>query len=142
LYTKLISEAEYEEEEHTEDEQKGYSSGEKAFTATANGTTGFFSWAKTAEIDGLTTDVLVSNKEIDASNPNDEKIYFNYQRGTHIYHDPKIGMVGLARLPESSSDDDDDEVIEESFPLIETIMIFSGIATLAVIGAIYFKRKR
>ena len=138
LYTKLESEAEYEFDEHTEDEDKGYAVNESSFMAAANGTTGFFSWTKTADVDGVSTDVLVSEKEIDGS---EEKIYFNYQQGARIYHDPKIGMMGIARpVPESSSSDDDEE--DETLPIME-IAIVSGIAlAVGAIGLVYLRQKK
>ncbi len=143
LYTKLESEAEYEVNEDTDDEKNGYATNESSYVAAAvaNGTAGFFSWAKTAEVDDVTTDVLISSKETDDDDPNEEKIYINYQRGTNIYHDPKIGMMGIARPVPTSRDSDDDDVDETALPIVEIAVITGVIVLVGVIGLIYLKRK-
>jgi hypothetical protein len=143
IYTKLESEAEYETDEYTEDENKGYAVNESSFAAAANSTVGFFSWAETAEVDSITTQVLISNKEVDDDDPNEEKIYLNYERGAHIYHDPKIGMSGLVRYPLSSgsSSSSSSTKEKEAIPGFE-IAILLGVASVATISLIYLKQKK
>ncbi|MFW9972296.1 MAG: hypothetical protein ACFFDF_19075, partial [Candidatus Odinarchaeota archaeon] len=94
LYTKLESEVDYKIEEKTEDEGLGYADNEDSAFTKNNSFVGFFSWGKNATIDGISKNVLVSQIEDDDSEPNEQKIYLNYPRGTLIYHDPKIG-IGL-----------------------------------------------
>ena len=143
LYTKLESEAEYETDEDTEDENKGYAIDESSFAAAANGTVGFFSWSETAEVDGFTKDVLVSVKEVDDDDHDEEKIYINYERGAHIYHDPKVGMSGLIQVPasSSSSSSSDNDKEKDTIPGFE-IAILLGIASVATISVIYLKQKK
>ncbi|MFW9819403.1 MAG: Loki-CTERM sorting domain-containing protein [Candidatus Thorarchaeota archaeon] len=94
LFTKLESEVEYKMEEDTEDEESGYAENEISAYTTMNSFTGFFSWKENATVDGVIKDVLVSQIEDDEFEPNEQKMYLNYPRGTLIYHDPKIG-IGL-----------------------------------------------
>ena len=143
LYTKLESEAEYETDEDTEDENKGYAINESSFAAAANGTVGFFSWAETAEVDSVTTQVLISNKEVDDDDPDEEKIYLNYEQGAHIYHDPKIGISGLIQYPasSSSSSSSDNGKEKDAIPGFE-LAILLGVASVATISLIYLKQKK
>jgi hypothetical protein len=144
LYTRLESELDYDMEDDMEDEKYGYSTGEEGVTTTMNGTTGFFSWAKTAKIDGLTKNVLSSNKTIDHIDIDSEKVYFNYVNGTHIFHDPRIGVEGLIKTASKSSSSSSSSSKKDKKEAIPgyAISIFLGMATLATIGLIYTKQKK
>ncbi len=98
LYSTLKSENEYNEEENTEDEQENYADDEYSVeTTSSRAYTGFFSWEKTAKIDGISKPVFTSDIEMDDSENDEQKIYFNYENGTSIYHDPKIGVAGILK---------------------------------------------
>ena len=72
-----------------------------------------------------------------------EKIYLHYERGAHIYHDPKIGMSGLIQSPLSSdsSNSSSSKKEKEAIPGFE-IAILLGIASIATISLIYLKQKK
>ncbi len=53
---------------------------------------GFFSWKKTALIDGVEKEVLSTSLEQDPDEDSEE-IYLIYERGNSIIHDPKIGFT-------------------------------------------------
>ncbi len=98
LYTKLNSGLEFENDEETEDEKEGYTFDEQSVSTTINKYTGFFSWKENATIDDVSQEVLISMLEVDDYDEDEQKIYINYQRGDHIFHDPKVGIEGLWRL--------------------------------------------
>ena len=93
LYTKLESGIEYEEEDHTEDEKEGYASDEEGVIVKHLDYAGVFTWKENALIDGVSKRVLTSTIEVDDEDENEQKMYLNYPRGSHIYHDPKVGVV-------------------------------------------------
>ncbi len=126
LYTKLESEVEYEMEEDTEDEESGYSEDESSVITTMNSFTGFFSWKENATVDGVVKDVLVSQIEDDDIEPNEQKIYLNYPRGTLIYHDPKIGIG----LPSASQ--------IPGYPVLIVVLV----SVLGIAGIIYAMKKK
>ncbi len=100
LYTKLISVKDYEDIDETEDEKNEYSEHEKGVKTSDNEFPGFFSWITTADVDGVTKDIEVS--EISDSNDKKfQKVYINYPRGQYIMHDPKIGVENLI-IPNNS----------------------------------------
>lgn len=94
---RLESNVSYEEYETTEDEEKGYASNEKAVSTSNNDFTGIFSWSENATIDGMLSEVIASNLELDDNSSGDQKMYLNYEQGTHIIHDPKLGIEGILR---------------------------------------------
>ena len=103
LYTKLEASVDYEEKENTEDEQAGYTTGEKGVIISNIGNVGFFTWEENATIDGISKHVFTSEVESDDEEPNEQKIYLNYPKGTTIYHDPKIGIEGVSGPPVSDN---------------------------------------
>ncbi|MFX0006483.1 MAG: hypothetical protein ACFFA7_11135 [Promethearchaeota archaeon] len=126
LYTKLDSEVNYEMKDSTEDEELGYAEDESSTYTTMNSFKGFFSWKENATVDGLVKDVLVSQIEDDDFEPNEQKIYLNYPRGTLIYHDPKIG-IGLplaSQIPGYS------------------VLIIGLVGALGITGIIYAIKKK
>ena len=98
LYTSLESENEYEEEEDTEDEIREYATNENGVISEINNFTGIFTWRNNATIDGISKEVLVSNLDIDDYDEDEQKVYITYPRGTHIYHDPKVGIAGIYKI--------------------------------------------
>ena len=126
LYTQLKSENQYEEQDETEDEREDYSENETGIETTSSSAyTGFFSWENTANIDGTTKPVLASNVETDEEY---QKIYFNYENGTRIFHDPKIGIEGLLN-PED--------------PWISIIMgVLIGLIVVGTIAISYYELKK
>ena len=133
LYAKLESEFEFEEEEETEDEQNGYAVNEQGVITTINQHTGIFTWEENATIDGISQRVLVSSIKTDDHDENEQKLYFNYQSGNRIFHDPKIGIEGLliSKNP--------------GFPLVPIIIVISVVTALSISVAYsiyYFSHKR
>jgi hypothetical protein len=127
LYTKLEAKYELEENDVTEDEENGYVENESGIVTSMNGYMADFTWAETALIDGTEMSVSTTPIDTDDIDPDDDKIYIIYPRGTHIYHDPKIGMVGI--LLDSS--------FIPGFPLW-TLFAFSA----AIVAMIAIKRKK
>ncbi len=95
LYTKLESEIDFEEEDETEDEREGYAENEQGVITKVNQFTGIFTWQENATIDGVSHKVFTNSIETDNNDENEQKIFFNYPNGDHIFHDPKIGIAGL-----------------------------------------------
>ena len=120
LYIKLESEIEFEEEEVTEDEEKGFAENEEGVITTINQYAGIFTWEENATIDGKSQRVLVSSIETDDHDENEQKIYLNYLSGNKIFHDPKIGIKGLliSKI--------------DSFSLVPIIILISVITVLSI----------
>jgi len=95
LYVKLESGAEYETDDETDDESEGYASHESGVKTINSTYVGFFSWEDNATVDGESQPVLSSEIEVDDEDEFEQKLYLNYPRGTHIYHDPKVGIATL-----------------------------------------------
>lgn len=129
LYTKLESEAVYEQEEQTENEAEGHSSEEKSVVAANVDFAGFFAWAENATIDGISKEVLGSPLEVDDDDINEQKMYLSYPRGNHIYHDP---IMGVMSFPQPSSD----------FPIIVIVSIISIVGLVGIILVIVLRRRR
>lgn len=143
LYTKLESEVEYEIEEETEDEESGYSEDESSVYTEINNYIGFFSWKENATIDDVIENVLVSQIDDDDDEPNEQKIYLNYPRGTLIYHDPKIGVEGLVSTTDGSGGTDGTNGTngDSTIPGYETLAIL-GVSILGIVGIIYGIKKK
>ena len=128
LYTKLFSEDYYEEKEETEDEKDGNAVNEKEVFTNNEGYTGIFSWKETAMIDGIEMPVLTNELELECEEDKIQRLLFNYPRGNHIYHDPKIGIVF-------------EEISASEFPMI-IIGPIAGVVGLGVIAAGVFISKK
>jgi len=98
LYTSLESENDYEEEEETEDEIRDYATNEKGLFSEMNNFTGIFTWKNNATIDGISKEVVMSDLNTDDYDEDEQKVYLTYPRGTHIYHDPKVGIAGIFKF--------------------------------------------
>lgn len=86
LLIKAVSETEIEQEDHE-------SEGEiEVNTQTAQG---YFSWAKEAMVDGISSQV---NSSVTATDEG-KLITLNYANGKEIVHDPKLGFNLLAAVP-------------------------------------------
>ena len=86
---------EFEEDEKTEDEMNGRSSDEQEVEVGYGDFTCYFSWLKTATIDGVEQDVLASPVVTSLEN---SVMYLNYPQGTEIIHDPKVGIQGILNI--------------------------------------------
>lgn len=128
LYTKLFSEEFYEEKEETEDEKGGNAENEKEVFTNNEEYTGIFSWKETAMIDGVEMPVLTNELELECEEDKIQRLLFNYPRGYHIYHDPKIGIVI-------------GQVFVSEFPMI-IIGPIAGVVGLSIIAAGVFISKK
>jgi hypothetical protein len=126
LITKLWSEEDYNEKEETNDEKEGYSTDEKEVAVKSSHYSGFFSWKETALIDGV--DMQVKTKELETEDENFQKLFICYPRGTHIYHDPKIGIFFI-------------QAAANDLPVIITWSAISLVGVGAIIGVILRKRR-
>jgi len=129
LYSKLESETSYEYREKTEDETYGYAENEQGVITSFEGRVGFLTWNRFATIDDSLHEIPISDIMLDDHNEDEQKIYFNYQHGDHIYHDPKVGIEGLL-IP----------VTEPSSPntLVVWVLIIGAVALSAsVIYSVY-----
>ncbi|MFX0101884.1 MAG: hypothetical protein ACFFCS_20130 [Candidatus Hodarchaeota archaeon] len=125
LLIKIDSEYEHEENEESHDEAEGYTEDENEIETKVEGTTSFFSWAEFADVDGVDLPVLNTPVESDDEDGVGDKFYLIYPRGTHIYHDPKVGLyLGGA-----------------GFPYAITFIVV-GVAAAGTIVAIYLIKKR
>ena len=146
LNTTFESDLEYEEEDETEDEIMGYSEEEGWIITTMNQTTGFFSWNKNASVDGILKEVFISNRTLIGD---DERLYINYPNGTHIYHDPKIGVAGILNsvvIAPSSGKSDKSKAGIPTIPIFLTpIYILAAVliigASVAASSIYYYKKK-
>ncbi|TFF93741.1 MAG: hypothetical protein EU544_05425 [Promethearchaeota archaeon] len=125
----LESENDYEEDDDTEDEEEGYSEDEEGASINSDNGSGFFTWKKTAEIDGETTDVLASELLPWEEEDDEQKMYLNYERGAEIVHDPKIGISGAILRPDTLS------------PLLIGLIVAGIIGVFAAIGVIIWKKR-
>lgn len=128
LYVKLSSEANYEKEEITDDEEDGYATSEEGVYTQFGIYSGIFTWKENATVDGIVKDVLASSVLVDDSNETEQKILLNYPRGDHIYHDPKVGInIGKA--------------VQSILPIIITASVVSLVG-VAVITVIVIRKRR
>ena len=126
LITKLRFEGNGQEKDLTEDEKDGYANDEKEIFVTNDEYTGIFSWKETALIDGVEMDVLTNNLEVDVEDEHVQILLINYPRGSHIYHDPKIGISIISiSVPTNSLT-----------PIIITGTLVSVIGVAAIVGLI------
>ena len=88
LDSKVESTYKVEHSEDSPDEENEFSTNE-ASIKTSGQDTAYFSWVKTAEVDGNTTDVGVVVKK---ASENSQELYFIYERGDLIIHDPTVGV--------------------------------------------------
>jgi hypothetical protein len=80
LRTKVESVMEVETEKKVENGE------ERVTVETKEGFVGFFSWRKTALINGV-------EREVKSTPLEDEEVYLIYEKGSSIVHDPKIGFT-------------------------------------------------
>lgn len=129
LYIKLESEIEYENDEHTENEEEGHATQEKEVVISTSRYAGFFSWAENALVDGVSKPVLASDIEVDDDDDNEQKMYLNYPHGNHIYHDP---IMGIMTVPTANMD----------IPMIIVISIISMLGICGAILVVVLRRRR
>ncbi len=129
LYTKLESEVEYEEDEHTENEEEGHASDETGVIIYGTDFAGFFTWTENATIDGVSKVVLGSPIEVDDDDENEQKMYLNYPRGSHIYHDPIMGVMEFPAAP-------------FELPIVVIVSIISIVGIVGAILVVVLRRRR
>jgi len=132
LYTSLESENDYYDEDETEDEIREYATNEKGVVSEMNNITGFFTWKDNATINGISKKVLTSDLDIDDYDGDEQKLYLIYPRGSHIYHDPKLGIAGIYR---------NDDIIDNPLFLIILLSIISSLS-ISIGYATYHYRER
>lgn len=123
LHSELDTKAKTERDEETADEAEGYAENEEEVEISSDSYKAFFSWEKTATIDGVEESVEAVTK--------DSSLYLIYQRGNSIVHDPKMGIIRHA--PPSGG------------LLTNKIFLYGlGVLTAVVIigAAISFRRKK
>ena len=132
LYTSLESEDDYEEWDVTEDEMREYATDEKGLISDMNNFTGIFTWKNNATIDGISREVLTSNLDVDDYEEDEQNIYFTYPRGTHIYHDPKVGIAGIYKIK---------NIIDNLLFLIILIAIISSLSISVGYTIIHYRER-
>jgi hypothetical protein len=130
LFSKLESEEEMEEEHGGTDDDFD---DEKKVHITAADAEAYFSWTETADVDGIETPVKTSTE---TEEDGDLKIYFAYERGTEINHDPKLGVPFLT-LSSATPDSKDDSSMR-----VATYLAALLVGGLVIGGAIYLRRKK
>lgn len=102
LSAKFKAAGDFEEAPETEDEQKGFAVGEVGIKIGVNNTVGFFSWKSVALINGIMVEQVKTSSILeDELDPEEQGLYFNYPRASVIFHDPKLGIEGILRVPSS-----------------------------------------
>jgi hypothetical protein len=126
LFTKLDSEKEYSKKEHTEDEENGYSTNEEGVTVSLNDYNGFFTWKKNVLIEDISNDIQIGEIMPDE---NVQKLYINYPRGNHSFHESKIGIEDIL-------------INDPLVPLLFLILIvtISAISTITTYSIYYSKK--
>jgi len=99
LKISYVSENQGKIEEETEDENEGFASQEQWLKISDTNISSYFSWSTIAQVDSIISNVTVSQEFSEESDS--RIIYFNYPRGSDIYHDPKIGIKGILIKPSS-----------------------------------------
>lgn len=132
LYTSLESENDYEEEEVTEDEIREYAINENGLIFEMNNFTGIFTWKNNATIDGISKEVLTSDLDIDDYDEDEQKVYLTYPRGTHIYHDPKVGIASIYKIK---------PIIDNPLFLIVLIAIISSLSISISYTIIHYRER-
>lgn len=140
LQTDIKTESETEFEEQSDDEEHGFAQDESQIKVSNLNATGFFSWVKTAQADGLTVDVISSYlNSIDDHDDDIEEgerhdiIFFTFdaQNPDKIVWDPKIGV---------SNDDLINQIMGSS---VLDSLPFSPWAILAIfVIPIWYKRRQ
>jgi hypothetical protein len=129
LYTKLEAEADYNEDDHTESEEEGHSRDEQGVVVANINYAGFFTWTENATIDGFSKEVLGSPLQVDDDDINEQKMYLNYPRGNHIYHDPIMGVMTLPGAP-------------LDITMIVVVAIAASVGIVGVVIVVIRKRQR
>ena len=129
LVMDIESEGEFDEDDETEDESNGYTQNEEWIQTSPADISGFFSWSQHALVDNVVKNVSVN--VISQTGENLQKVYLNYPRGSLIYHDPKIGIKGIIRLPVNP--------IFPTNPL--TYLFYSLLGVLLLFGLIMTKQE-
>lgn len=119
LKCKVESEMKIEEEKETE-------YGEEKIEVRYGNYQGFFSWRRTAYVDGIEREVK-STTLVEDPEEGGRKLYLIYEHGDSIVHDPKIGITGRITAPISPT-------------FYWAAVIFVVIAILATTG--YMLRKK
>lgn len=90
-----------------------------------DGNTGFYTWVRSAEVDGASSQVgtRVSNDAEGTS------IHFNYDHGDYIIHDPKLGVTLL--------DEGLFDVMERLLPYLAVV----GLGAVVIGAAVYYRRR-
>ncbi len=130
LFAKLESEEEMEEEHGGSGDD---SDDERKVLITAAAAEAYFSWAESAEVDGIDTPVKTSTE---TEEDGDLRIYFAYEKGTEINHDPKLGVPFLT-LSSVSPDSDSDSGMR-----IATYIAAVLVGGMAIVGAVYYRRRK
>lgn len=90
-----------------------------------DGNTGFYTWVRSAEVDGSSSQVRsrVSNDAEGTS------LYFNYDNGDYIIHDPKLGVTLL--------DEGLFDVMTRLLPYLAVI----GLGAIVIGAAVYWRKR-
>ncbi|MHA2289742.1 MAG: hypothetical protein ACXABG_13235, partial [Promethearchaeota archaeon] len=129
LYTRLVSEGEFINQEITEDEDYGYAKNETGIITTINDYTSFFSWNDSATIDSVPEDIVVSEISPDEFVENAQKFYISYPRGNIIIHSTKAGIENI--------------LITDAFPFLAVLFLILAIAaTSSVVTYSIYQRKK
>lgn len=124
--SKLALNTKIESTMEIETEKKVEAGEEKIEVESSSNFTGFFSWTKTALVDGVEREVR-STLLLEDPEEKSEEIYLIYERGNSISHDPKIGFVTVT-LPKVGT-----------IPYVIYFVI--GVAILGIV-AFWFLKKR
>lgn len=137
LKTKINSQYETETETEFSDPLHINNDFESNIKIISKNYTGFFSWGNQASVDNINRRVNITIIQVEGSRSDYKNtIYFCYPHGTHIVHDPKVGIIGLSSL----------SFIPSQSTLISLNSLFTYLAVWVVIALIFigtiYLRKR
>ncbi|MHA1224060.1 MAG: hypothetical protein ACTSP3_12575 [Candidatus Heimdallarchaeaceae archaeon] len=133
-----IESGEYEEKEETEDEEEGRLVDERSIVIKDSPFSGFFSWIETVMVDGVEYPVIMSSLDFEEEI---DEILLNYPRGNSIVHDPKVGVEGILKKPESAILE---KITKINLPTISRyeILIVSGVLVIVITGLVVVSRRK
>ena len=137
LKTEINTQYDTETTVESYDAAQGYAHNESDLKILSRNYTGFFSWGEHALIDNISKPVNVTIVQ-NEGHGSDQKdiIYFSYPRGTHIVHDPKVGVISLSSLTFVAPE----LIIIPIASVLTYIAAFVAVSVLFV-GSIYLRKR-
>jgi hypothetical protein len=128
LLTKVETEMETEFDDDTFDEEEDLAEDEDEIELKSGDISAYFSWANNATVDGVERPVVVTNTTDEDGDP---ILYFAYDNGESIVHDPKIGVPYIGAI-----------VPNGGTMAILPYLIALLVGSLVIVSAVIWRRRR